>query len=427
VSPRDLWSALEWTRPLGFAALAMPLLVLIFSLRPARPRAQVVGTFAIWRELARSALSQGNRRRRRVPLERLFAIAALIAGALALAGPRLVRQGEHPAWRLWVDRSPSMYLEVTDAEGAPLGIGTRLQVAAAAATNWPEREDPRASREWCAFEDGVLQVEVSRDLPARWRTPPSSPLEAPRFDLHDEAGALWVTDALPADLPMRAGVFTSGGGPVPGAVAEEGGRLLVWDGRELSKGGTTTEAPRVVTRGDLPALLIEFAELWSKARGLRLEREGDANGAQLLLIAAGEGTPESVQARHEGWRLIGAARRALHGTPWLHSLSGESKHALVTTRPGVVEIAFAPEPALELQGDPAAFAVSWTALFDETRRVAPEVLPLAERRAVAPAEAHSPRAAPVATTPPSPPPLEAGLTLVAALLALLGSLVALGR
>ena len=434
-----LFSGLQWGRPLGFAALVLPLLLLLLSLRPERPRRLATGTLALWREHARTARNQGARRRRHIPLERALAIAALLAGALALAGPQFESQESQNAWRLWIDRSPSMYLQHTLPDGSPSGKGTRLEVALQSALEWLNEHDPDARIEWCFVPGSASQqpveVERSDSLPSHLRAAPLDRQEEARFERHDQPGAIWISDRQPAIEPQQAGLFLSGGGFVPGLIAEEKGLRLAWDGHEVAPAEPGGELARLVTSGDVPKLLVDFARLWCKDRGLHFDPGGEPLGARLVLAAAAEGPLVRVRGERDGWSLTGRARRGLIGREWLSAWvagsaapdSRPSPMVLVRTEAGRVELAWSAESALELDGDSAAFALSWAELFDRTRRLDPEVVAMEERRSAGAAVASPSRRPPLPREFWEPPPLASFLTAAAALLALLGGLVSVAR
>jgi hypothetical protein len=111
------WLGYEWARPLGLPALIAVPIVWWLASRSARPPRVSTGTLEVWREVTRSQPNDSEARRATSPA--LWALlAALVCGALALAGPRDVSAAGPMTWRVVVDRSPSMYLPVEASERA---------------------------------------------------------------------------------------------------------------------------------------------------------------------------------------------------------------------------------------------------------------------------------------------------------------------
>ena len=373
---------LEWTRPLGLAALALPVLVWLLSIRRERPEPVAVGTFDLWRDMPDEG--GGELRRRRVPLSRWLLIAALSCGALALAGPRRARAAPPLVWRAVVDPSPSMFLEHTDDGGAPTGAGTRLEAAVARFHSFVDGAGERAAIEWRRPAPGGVEVETGRALPVRWRRPPRPARRAPVWERHDEPGVLWLTDAAPAAEPARAGIVASGGGPVPGLVGTAGEVRLEWDGaRVLEVPGARPRAVSVT--GDLAAPILAFARAWAEERGLAWGRAAGAEVALAIVAEPAEPARDAAVGR-DGWsapaRVGRAPARAASGAPlatWLAAEVDGELRAVVSWRTGEVRVAVVAlgEPA----GDPASFAVSWAELLDGAVLPAEGVVALDERRA----------------------------------------------
>ena len=75
-------------RPAGLAALALPLLLLLWARRPTAPLRVATGTLELWRSTTDGAPPRSASGARRVPPRIWLLAAALAAGALAVAGPR---------------------------------------------------------------------------------------------------------------------------------------------------------------------------------------------------------------------------------------------------------------------------------------------------------------------------------------------------
>ena len=415
---------LEWTRPWGLSALVLPLVVLLASFRPERPRSHAVGTLHLWRLAASREPVTGERRRRRIPLERLFLLLALTAGALALGSPRaLDEEGAH-RWRVVLGSGPALFLDATDQAGRGIGGGSRLALAVGEARAFL---DGRGAGEvlWTrsAARPGAFEELLATLPPDGWLVAPARS-GSTAWDLVDGPGVLWVRPQPPAEEPVEAGVVTPGGGPVPGAIARAGpGRVVWWDGESVEEREGKRE--RVALDADLPAALRELVRIWAADRGLEVVARGA--GATLSVESFPTAGGDLV-ARRGGWSLRGSggaaalARDPGHGT-WL---AGEDGVPVVAWTPGLVRIALAScEPA----GDPAAFAVDWAELLDGALPDPVDVTALAHRRALPPAEVIPPRSPfppPEPGTPP-PRPIPAMLALVATAFAVLGGLVSLAR
>ena len=370
-----------WARPAWLAALALPLAVWWLARRPRPPAETATGTLAVWRAVAAEALPAAARRRAPWLL-----LAALCLGALALAGPRTPRAREAP-WRVVVDRSPSMHLPVNGLGTAADGP-TRLERALELAEAELERRSAR-ERRYLAYDGVEFVAAEGAGLPPAWRRAPALPHPEPDWACIDFSRTLWVTDREPATAPRQAGLVLSGGDLVPGpaAVAPDG-TLLDFDGQDLRPSGARA-APRALwIDAAVPDPVRDLAELWAVERGLALAPGPDPGSAALAIAGLPSGARERIAAGRDGWELDvtalpGGFPRAraspasdfeLAATPWL-----AEPVILIQSAPGRIELAF--DESTEPRGDPAAFALSWSALFDACLLPPREVVPVAERLA----------------------------------------------
>jgi hypothetical protein len=177
-------------------------------------------------------------------------------------------------------------------------------------------------------------------------------------------------------------------------------------------------------RGALPEPLERIARAWAAERGL--EVRADARGAALVVAGptAGASAEPWAEASSGSWSLRArpAVERSAGGgalEPWLQASSGGRARTWVAWRVGLVavDLVACEEPA----GDPAAFAVAWSRLFDAAVAPAPGVVAADERSAAGPSELRAPRA-PLAAGAPTSVPLVTWLAGGAALAGLLACL-----
>lgn len=331
-------SGLEWTRPLGLLALALPIAVLLASRLLARPAEIATGTLDVWKRVLAARPRDATRSRLRIPPAVWLLAVGLALGALALAGPRRPTSASREL-RVLVDRSPSM--------GLPLGTGTRRDRAVAMARAWIGENAPGASVEWLERRDSFGPED-------------------------DRAETLWVTDAAPRPPPQRAGFVASGGDAVPGAIAVDGTTRFDWDGDRIVEVPGAAPKRRVGVSGALPKPIADVLAAWAEARGAIVGEGGDS----LVLATSGSGPRRDVQVARDGW----SARAVAAGAPsalatWLE----DAEHrALVSYAPGRIESSIV--SMSDPEGDPAAFAVSWARLFDDAVLAPPGVVELGERR-----------------------------------------------
>jgi hypothetical protein len=368
---------LEFARPWWLASLAVPLLVWWLARRRRPPPHTPPGTHPVWREAAAGAPAPALRRR-----PDRFLLAALFLGAAALGGPRTPRAGES-AWRVVVDRSPSMYLP------HPRG-GTRLERAWGLAR--AELERSRAvERGFVAFDGADFVRVAGADIPAAWLGRPWPPHPEPDWARMDLQRTLWVTDAEPASGRRRAGLARSGGDAVPGpaAVAADGA-LLVFDGRDLARSSERAAARSLELGPGVPPVIRELASFYAAERGLSIA-EPSAAAVALRIAGPAPGPRVALRIARDGWEMdVRCASTTPSGAeadpaappgadfplalrPWPAS-AGEG---LVRCASGRIELAF--DEASEPRGSPEAFALSWSALFDAHLAPPREVVEAAER------------------------------------------------
>ncbi len=359
----------EWTRPAGFLALVVPLIVVLFASRRRPPREVPTGAFALWKAVAAEASSSSKARKRGLPRQLWWLVLALVLTALAIAGPRrLVAQASAP-WTIVLDRSPSMYLPL-----GPGGAEPRLVHGVREAQAWlDELGVPPQARSWT---DGERSAPRGTGPPAEFLSAPLAPAPPPSWARFDGPGRLWISDAEPQPAASAASVLLVGGAAIPGEV----GGGLAWDGARLAPSSGATRGG--VFASELPPVVQELLSLWCEERGL--EFTSDERAARLRVYGLHPGAPEVSSHGRDGWRARGAWQPggAPRSDEW-GRLEEWLAPQLVTSAAGRIHIAC--EGTMELSGDPAAFAVSWSKLFDERCSPAPGVVALAERRAAGPA------------------------------------------
>ncbi len=389
---------IEFARPWALAALALPVVVWWLASRSTFPPRAATGTLPIWRAAARERAS-AVQPKRRTSAALLVMLVGLCAGAFALAGPRR-RATNAAVWRVVIDRSPSMY--------APLDGATRLQRAVERATVML-RELGAAPNEVTWFDANGAFVQEARGAapPSEWFVAPRAAFAEPRWELFDEGGTLWVTDRAPALEPARAGWCASGG--------------PAWTAPAVA-----TRPPRARCAAALDGTQVARAfTAWREAREVELATAELASGElELEVVGASDGAIFDVLAQRDGWRLRGRARAldaaaAGPSESWLSTLRPSDGVALelVRARPGRIECGLVSSGAVE--GDSAAFAVSWAKLFDAYLLPPLGAVAFEERGAAGEAEERTGSA-------PAPTRVrgEDGLTALLALLAATCALVA---
>ena len=377
----------QWERPGGLWALALPLLVWMLSRLRARPPSRATGTFSLWKEVAGPDVRRSSRRRRGLPPAARWALAALVVGALALAGPRWGGQRLPRVWTVVVDHLPATSLPAPEESSR-----TRLDVALSAARDWLAQS--AALGDLVRYRSrllGTVELPAGEAPPAAWSHPSTRAADAPDWELFDEAGTLWVSDVAPPVAPRRAGLFTSGAAPAPGPIAVDRGRYVEWDGETVALGDATparTLELRSGSSAELPEAVRGFAEVFAAEHGL-VTRPSPGSVPALVIHAVGDGPAVPVgRVGRDGWWAAGTAApggvpaRATDSRPaWLAAEFDDGRSLeLVRSSPGEVRTAL--RTLGPLRGDPAAFAVSWGALLEGALLPAPGVVALADRQRV---------------------------------------------
>jgi hypothetical protein len=385
--------AVELGRPAALVALILPLAVLVGARLFDRPEEVATGTLDIWERLRAARPPNPGRARRRIPLAVWILALGLSLGAVALAGPRMRAPETTRSFRFLVDVSPSMNL--------PLAKASRRERALAMALAWLGREQPGARVEW---------MERPQPFGAE----------------DDEPDAVWVTDRAPIPPPRRAGFFASGGPAVPGPIAVDGSTRFDWDGARIVEVAGGAPKRRVEVHGALPPPIARFLDAWAGARGAVVAAVGDDRPALVFHGAppSSSGTPATFEAGRDGWTATGAALGSAPSSDgegplatWLADASGR---ALVSTGAGRVHCPWTSMD--EPRGDPAAFAVSWAQLLDNSVLPPAGVIELGERLAAGEEASAAPSTAePSGSSGGAAPPIDAWLA-AAALLCTLGAL-----
>jgi hypothetical protein len=380
------WEGLALERPAALLALLAPLALWLVARARPEPPALATGAFPLWRELGGPAAERTRRARREVPPAIRLALLALALGALAAAGPRLTAARAPRTFVVVVDASPSMSL--------PLADGTaRLDAALRATVDWLAAHGRPGDRVlWRSSVHPGLELPLGVTPPPDWLAPPSSFAPEPDFAREDRPGTLWVTDRVPFE-PTAAGCSASGGPSVPGPVATAGRTRIDWDGSvlvEVEDAVPSRPVAPVPSTQAVPRELAELLALWARERGFGLDPT--AAHPALVLEAAPAGETREVVAGRDGWTARGTA--IVGGLDdgadplaerWLEREREDgARETLVLAAPGRVRLAWT--SLAEIGGDPAAFALSWSTLFDRSVLPPPGIVPLAER-----ADAGAPR------------------------------------
>jgi len=348
-----------------------------------------------------------------------FCLGALLAGALALTGPRTRTEAAPRLYTIVVDPTPSMDLPVEGNE-------TRRERALARVRRWmDEKVRRRDVVRWLPGLPASVADSSEGGGGAVGFEPPASVLRAfpfarePDWRLHDRPGTMIVTDGIPEGL-ARAGYAASGGRAVHGTIAIEGADRIEWDpsGGGVVLGGASEL--RMALDPALPEVVRRMARVWAETRAIEVastEELGGSGGALVLRLEADPGRGERVdyELHHEGWSARGGGRGLLpradecgSGENWLvvDVDSGDQPTVLVRATPGRIRVGL--DALEEPGGDPARFALSWGRLFDRHSYPPPGVVSLAEREDVGPSGFREPDEAPLVGPPGEEARLVAG-------------------
>jgi len=416
---------LAWERPWGVLALLVPALVWLLAARGGRSVDVWTGTLAVWREVA-GPTPQRERRARRLPLAVRFLLAALVIGTLALVEPRAPSPAASRTWTVVVDRSPSMYLPWLAADGKSQRQLTRLEHAAEQARELLAQVRSEGDRVvWLTYEDGRPARIEGGALPQAWLTASAIPQSEPPWPSHARTGTLWVSDAEPAAAARDAGLALSGGAAVPGFVAALGSTRVEWDGEQLRERADAGAQPVVLLAPGAEGPVERVVRAWAQARGCEVAAQPGASPVLAVVVDGGarstrRGSGSMSWAGRDGWRWEVGLADAFHprGEVWLRE--DEFGLPVVAWEPGRVTLAsglYDREPA----GDPADFALSWSALLDRAGLAPAGVVPLAERRAAGAGRVRAPLPPSTESTSPGglPAAALAGSAAALALAALL--------
>ena len=367
-------AGLEWIHPWRLALLGLPFLVLFFARRGLQTERRMIATLALWQQVALHAPSAAQRRRGPIPLALICACVGLALCALALAGPSFVHRTGLEAWRIVVDRSPSMYL----ADGASTRLAVALDQARAF---FDERGIAASEREWIDATSPIAERVQSPELPRTWLAAPSVDRKEVSWTSFDQPRVLWLTDQA-SIAPRTAMAIESGGPAVPGVVSLGAGKLWSWDGGTGLRASAEPLSGRVMIDGTLAAPLEELLRAWCELDGLTCVR-GEPDATTLLALrgvgaAAEREATLAIGGAQVRVRFAGATDRVPDGFErerWL--AAGDA--TLVDWRPGEIRTTLT---AFEfVAGEKADIAVAFGELFQRALRLSSTVVPLTERLA----------------------------------------------
>jgi hypothetical protein len=165
--------------------------------------------------------------------------------------------------------------------------------------------------------------------------------------------------------------------------------LFGWDGERLVESLAPLPRRTVAVAAGAPAELRELVGLWAGARGLVLVEAADESTG--LRVSTAAGTTATVAAGRDGWTASGPAGEVRPEdspdqrlVPWLRADGAP----VVAWGPGRVRVGWSRFDTIE--GEPAAFAVSWSELLDEALVPTGDVVAVAERLAVGAAVVREP-------------------------------------
>ncbi len=352
---------------LALAALAIPL-VLLFLLRPSRPR-RPVASVLLWRAVARDqqAGTPFQRLRRNLPL--LLLLLALGALTYARARPVLLGKGGGRSVVLLIDTSASMLAR--DADGRSRLEAAREQALAEVARLGPGDEACLATVDRSAR----LLVDWTRDRAAL--TAALERVEARHLPTQLAEGLLLAAGLGRGDQEVH--LFSDGGGPPPPPL-DLGGALRH---RSLGSSGENlalTAARAQVRRGGGEAevapgeglaheVFVNVRNAGTRDRSVfvALEREGAALAARRVEVAAGSATPVVLEARLPPGPISVRLRGTSPGQPLDVQLVDDAAWLVIPERRGV-------EVALVAAGEAEAIERALLAAGAEVRRVEPQAL-----------------------------------------------------
>lgn len=425
--------AFGWTlaRPLGLAALALPLALWILARVQRDPQRIAIGTLALWRRIP-SASQRATGARRSLPWSVRLVLLALLVGTGALVGPRRLHRTPPRTWTIVCDLRPSLSLPAPGFSPGADGERSRADVLFEAAQDWLAANVSATDRVvWRS--PGRRDDEGHTPPPSDWREPLAG-APSPDPEANDRPGVLLLLDLAPRPEPEHAGWIACGAEPVPGPVGIVAGEHWTWDGSALLSAGEA--APRRVWIDPAsPEALVRVFEAWRAGRA-HAAVDGFEAATDLAVLADGVAVDATGLVGRDGWwseagYSLAPAFRDSADAPWAwlwvesarDDDEGEGQPVLVRHGPGRIRhrLVTLSEPS----GDPAAFAVSWSELFDRALRPAPGAVSVTERARAGPAarrDPEPPNAAP-ARAAAGATALEPWLVLATIALALLASFV----
>ncbi|MFT7484988.1 MAG: hypothetical protein ACI9F9_000834 [Candidatus Paceibacteria bacterium] len=319
---------MEWLRPAGWVLLGWLVPLWLLLRRKDKPTALATSTLSIWQGMQGKRVLDARDRSRRIPPRAWIWSLGVLLGALAVMAPHWPAAASELHYRLWVDRSPSMFLPVR-----PGASETRYVAALQSAlASLQEAGVSATAREWHSYGNEVVRGEAP---PQHWAETPRK--HQPELDPALLEVEQWevITDRARA---VRAGLFASGGQAIHGLVGEWAGRALEWDGT-LVVSAAELSPQRVWIAPELPAQFKALFEMWREERGYELG-VGEEGAALAVLWSEPGHTEEGAPGR-------------------LHL----NEQALS-----------------EFAGDPASFAAAWATRLDGALLPRAGHVPLSERQ-----------------------------------------------
>lgn len=373
-------------QPLGFIALALPVLFLIAARERGGAQPRLVGSLSIWHRVRGE--SEVSSRRRKAPLTPRILVmsAAMTLGALALTAPGFTHKSPPPIWRIVLDTSPSNAIGKDES---------RLEISVVAAVNWAVENASDARLFWIGapLESGQAEVEETDvgSLPSASFLARVSQAQSPRrWSRFDWANCLWLPTANYGVESRLAGRPQLEFEDEPGPVALlQNGNWLWWEpDSELSERipPVGTPAARLRLEGEVFAVgspLGDLARAWGEERGLGVHsgsaEPGDVLYLQSVALSADGADEANAAIERDSWSAqatwpVGLVNPHYY-EPWL-SYRGTT---LASWRPGKIWLGIS--RLEEPRGDPAAFAVSWATLFENACLAGIGVVSVADRAA----------------------------------------------